>query len=259
MKCFLYFVDTSLSELYESLHKEPFGEVKIQLLNGNYAADKSLHEAGYDAYLTGICFALLIKHLGTLVKPKINQYDLVLMSPYQNKLHLTYSHDVKFLNLSEDEVVPDRSHVFYVSFPNIWQSNDLYELFSSYGNISIGWINDSSAFCALKESQNAPKARQAFKHLPKTLPYSVVSYQDHLTSFLIKDNSNEDLKFKGNNSNEECCDPLSSDERKPVKRKAEEEKVIVSVKNEDNSDADPKTTKKRNTTKLFEETQEWPE
>ena len=48
--------------------------------------------------------------------------------------------------------------MFYVEFPPKWETQDLYDLFSPYGSIFIGWINERSAFVALQNTENVKKA-----------------------------------------------------------------------------------------------------
>lgn len=75
-------------------------------------------------------------------------------------------------------VQPKRDHVLYVTFPKEWKTSDLYQLFSAFGtsqfsplilllngffiiypllfiysgNIQVSWIDDTSAFVSLSQT-----------------------------------------------------------------------------------------------------------
>lgn len=45
-----------------------------------------------------------------------------------------------------------------MEFPSTWQNQDIFDLFSTYGSVHIGWINDTSAFVAIQNLDNVKKA-----------------------------------------------------------------------------------------------------
>jgi hypothetical protein len=53
---------------------------------------------------------------------------------------------------------PKRDNVFYVEFPAKWQTQDIFDLFSPFGSVFVGWINESSAFVAIQNLENVKKA-----------------------------------------------------------------------------------------------------
>lgn len=56
-----------LDLLLEALHEEPFSVPVIDNVEGrsySLGSNEKLHEAGYDAFITGVCFIGLINHLG---------------------------------------------------------------------------------------------------------------------------------------------------------------------------------------------------
>ena len=122
-------------------------------MNGVYEEGRVMHEAGFDAYITGYCFINLASYLGSLKEPKINYYQADLLNNYCNKLYITYSFDLKHLNFGGDDVVVNRGHLYHLTFPSQWKSTDLYQLFSAFGGCFIGWINETSAFIALKDEK----------------------------------------------------------------------------------------------------------
>lgn len=55
---------TALGDMEKILSKEPFPEIVLE--NCEYSTkEEKLHEAGYDAYLTGYCFARMLHYLET--------------------------------------------------------------------------------------------------------------------------------------------------------------------------------------------------
>ena len=79
-----------------------------------------------------------------------------------NRLNLTYSFDLDHYFVGGEDVRPERSHVYHVSFPSHWNTQSLCQLFSPYGSIQVTWINETSAFVGLKD---AAKARSLNKSL----------------------------------------------------------------------------------------------
>uniref|UniRef100_A0AAZ3R161 Uncharacterized protein n=1 Tax=Oncorhynchus tshawytscha TaxID=74940 RepID=A0AAZ3R161_ONCTS len=81
---------TSLAELQKQLKESPFKSPKVVTAEGfpSYdTAQEQLHEAGYDAFITGLCFISMANYLGTAF------------------------YTVYYL------VQPKRDHVLYVTFP----------------------------------------------------------------------------------------------------------------------------------------------
>uniref|UniRef100_A0ABM0MZ12 Poly(A)-specific ribonuclease PARN n=1 Tax=Saccoglossus kowalevskii TaxID=10224 RepID=A0ABM0MZ12_SACKO len=65
-------INTALGELYQSLAGKPFKRPNIEIPSKfpNYKKETNLlHEAGYDAYITGICFITMANYLGTFQDP----------------------------------------------------------------------------------------------------------------------------------------------------------------------------------------------
>lgn len=142
------------------------------------------HEAGYDALVTGMCFMGLCHQLG---KSKDHTVELKasspVLKPYLNRIYMAFSPDIPSLNMAGNEVIPSRSHVLHVTFPSEWRASDLYQLFCSFGQITIYWINCTQAFVAMASS---PLATQALKKLggKASSPdhqYRLQSYTSYMT------------------------------------------------------------------------------
>lgn len=62
------------------------------------------------------------------------------------------------MNLEADDLDLDllRSHIFHVIFPKEWKTSDLHTLFNKQGGLhNVTFIDDTSAFCVLKEKDKA--------------------------------------------------------------------------------------------------------
>ena len=186
----IYVISIALGDLFERLKKKPFKLPQIELKNGKHIEGRTLHEAGYDSYLTGVCFTALVQYLVSNSNQKTRGFDPILLKDYQNKLHLTFSHDIRFLNFESDDVIPNRDHVFHMTFPKEWKTTELSQMFSAFGGVSIHWLNDTSAFCALKDPSNIDKIKKSLvKHSSTT--YKLISYNDFVAKTQNQNNAEE--------------------------------------------------------------------
>ncbi|NXR27468.1 PARN ribonuclease, partial [Cinclus mexicanus] len=130
--------NTSLAELEKRLKEVPFSPPKVESAEGfpSYdTASEQLHEAGYDAYITGLCFISMANFLGSFLSPPKNHVSArsKLIEPFFNKLFLMRVMDIPYLNLEGPDLQPKRDHVLHVTFPKEWKTSDLYQLFSAFG------------------------------------------------------------------------------------------------------------------------------
>ncbi|KAG8145867.1 hypothetical protein E2320_012326, partial [Naja naja] len=129
--------NTSLAELEKRLKETPFNPPRVESAEGfpSYnTASEQLHEAGYDAYITGLCFISMANFLGSFLSPPTNHVSArsKLIEPFFNKLFLMRVMDIPYLNLQGPDLQPKRDHVLYVTFPKEWKTSDLYQLFSAF-------------------------------------------------------------------------------------------------------------------------------
>ncbi|ROJ26346.1 Poly(A)-specific ribonuclease PARN [Anabarilius grahami] len=132
--------NTSLAELHKQLREKPFKSPTTECPEGLRSYDTSteqLHEAGYDAFITGLCFISMANHL----------------------------------------VQPKRDHVLYVTFPKEWKTSDLYQLFSAFGNIQVSWIDDTSAFVSLSQTEQVQIAMNTSRYAES---YRIQTYAEYL-------------------------------------------------------------------------------
>jgi len=187
----LFSLNTSLEECFKTVNQSSFEQPKIEFGKkfDRYKSEEFLHEAGYDAYITGYSFLRMScklieeknkgsikKGLDTLFVPSLHTE----LQPYLNKLCMVGSDNnfnitdsdglyIKYcLNLTE--TAPNRVNVFHVSFPKETVTNDLLKHFSQYGKVRVKWIDDTSAYVIFSE----PPTSQ----VTTIGPYNVSTYQE---------------------------------------------------------------------------------
>ena len=144
--------NSALGDMDKILAKEPFPSIKLK--NSDYSTDdEKLHEAGYDAFLTGVCYLRMIRYLQSFNSNKQSMEEF-----YLNKIFLMKNYDLNFIDLKKAQDEPKRDNVFYVEFPPNWQTQDIFDLFSPFGSVFVGWINEYSAFVAIQNADNVKKA-----------------------------------------------------------------------------------------------------
>lgn len=78
-----------MGDVLKRVQEEPFGLPKIvKKDNSSYTLeDSKQHEAGYDAFITGVCFIGLCQYLGKLQVPVKKRVlpDSPLVMPFLNK------------------------------------------------------------------------------------------------------------------------------------------------------------------------------
>ncbi|CAK1546976.1 unnamed protein product [Leptosia nina] len=162
-----------LQHLLATLSESPFSLPEIDSAEGRgykYADDKQ-HEAGYDAYVTGLCFLAMHTHLARMRGEEKRRVtgDSVLLRPFLNKVFLakTAHQDSPYMNLAGADPTPSRDHVFHMMFPKEWQRNDINQLFSAYGQITIQFLDDTSALVGLSRRDLAKTVLRAFSNNKK--------------------------------------------------------------------------------------------
>ncbi|KAG7262927.1 hypothetical protein CRUP_018930 [Coryphaenoides rupestris] len=170
---------TSLAELEKRLKVAPFKSPKVETAEGfpRYdTAQEQLHEAGYDAYITGLCFISMANYLGSFLTPPKAHIapQSKLVEPFVNKLFLMRIMDIPYLNMTGPDLQPKRDHVLYVTFPKEWKTSDLYQLFS---NIQVSWIDDTSAFVSLSQTDQVQIAMNTSRYAES---YRIQTYAEYM-------------------------------------------------------------------------------
>ncbi|XP_043472401.1 poly(A)-specific ribonuclease PARN-like isoform X3 [Leptopilina heterotoma] len=171
---------TNLQYLLDTCSKEPFSipEV-IPVKDRSYSTSiEKSHEAGYDAYMTGLCFIAMKNYLGTLESPAVDTVlcDSPLLNPFLNKLVIVRLKDVPHINLVGNDPTPSRDHVFYITFPREWKGNDISKLFTSYGGVFVSWLSDTSAFVSLYKRD---QVKNVLKNVKNTKFFHIKKFAEH--------------------------------------------------------------------------------
>jgi poly(A)-specific ribonuclease len=144
---------TILGDLVNHLFVAPFTKPAVELDQefSRYKGSEKLHEAAYDAYITGLSFISMANYLGSFQDPPKSRIspESTLVSPFVNKIFLFRMEDIPYLNLAGEDLTPSRDHVFFLTFPNTWKYGDILDLFSPFGFVYVSWVNDVSAFVSL--------------------------------------------------------------------------------------------------------------
>lgn len=174
--------NTSLAELEKQLKESPFKSPQVETAEGFLSYDtaqEQLHEAGYDAYITGLCFISMANHLGSFLTPPKTYISArsKLIEPFFNKLFLMRIIDIPYLNITGPDLQPKRDHVLYVTFPKEWKTSDLYQLFSAFGNIQVSWVDNTSAFVSLSQTDQVQIAMNTSRYAES---YRIQTYADYI-------------------------------------------------------------------------------
>ncbi|XP_038068770.1 poly(A)-specific ribonuclease PARN-like [Patiria miniata] len=172
---------TGLTELEKTLKCDPFTKPTFVTAPGypTYcSSNDQSHEAGYDAFITGSCFATMANYLGTFLDPPRGRVSPTcnLIEPFHNKMCLFRVQDLPYLNLSGPDLIPPRDHVFHLTFPAEWRSHDIQHLFSTFGQVFVNWIDQSSAFVCLTNREEASEVMKTIERAPE---YTLKTYKEY--------------------------------------------------------------------------------
>lgn len=104
------------------------------------------HDAGYDAFMTGVCFATMVKRLDGATWAKNSVVKSKHLAGFSNRINNMCSHDIPFLNLGGSDKQPDRSRIFFVECLESWGPSDVFGLFHMLKNVKLVWINSTSLY-----------------------------------------------------------------------------------------------------------------
>ena len=171
-----------LGDLVKNVTTKPFKKPEV-LFDKDCScynnSEEKPHEAGYDAYITGLSFIAMVNYLGTFqASPKVKiSPDSSLVVPFLNKIFVMKMEDIIYLNLEGPDLNPSREHVFYLTFPCDWKQADILDLFNQFGFVYISWIDNTSAFISLARREHASKVLDALDQGEEC--YTIVSYAEH--------------------------------------------------------------------------------
>uniref|UniRef100_A0A671TQT2 Poly(A)-specific ribonuclease (deadenylation nuclease) n=1 Tax=Sparus aurata TaxID=8175 RepID=A0A671TQT2_SPAAU len=164
--------NTSLAELEKQLKEGPFKSPQVETAEGfpSYdTAQEQLHEAGYDAYITGLCFVSMANYLGSFLTPPKAYISArsKLIEPFFNKLFLMRIIDIPYLNITG----PD----------------------CEYDN-AVSWIDDTSAFVSLSQTDQVQIAMNTSRYAES---YRIQTYAEYIQAKQEKEKSGQTPKTWG--------------------------------------------------------------
>ncbi|KAG0723645.1 Poly(A)-specific ribonuclease PARN [Chionoecetes opilio] len=123
------------------------------------------HDAGYDAFMTGVCFIAMVKKLDgsnwknkSVVKSKH-------LHQYSNRLNNMNSHDIPFLNLVGPDVQTDRSRIYCVDCPGEWNVGNVHQLFHMMKPIKIVWVSSTFIYVIPPEDTDIKACKRYLKDI----------------------------------------------------------------------------------------------
>ncbi|XP_059474312.1 poly(A)-specific ribonuclease PARN-like isoform X2 [Neocloeon triangulifer] len=207
---------STLEPMVKCLQEPPFQLIDAPPVTGSqgYSLDGGLaHEAGFDAYLTGLCFATMVKYLDKdnenfrikTVSPKV-------LEAHINKLPYVFYGDLPgFFDLNKDEPIVNRDHVFHMQVPTHWNTGDISKLYSPFGGVKISWINNKECLVELFKKGEAKKVK------------SVIGKSSTSKNFTLQTLASYKQETKSENKRRRGDSERGSDRQASKKQKGEEE------------------------------------
>ncbi|UJR09960.1 hypothetical protein I4U23_014184 [Adineta vaga] len=129
--------NTALNAVYKTIRETSFPACRFETPeNFKYGSGEHEHTAGYDAMCTAICMAKMMAFIVEKTEFKENPIEHVLISKFSGKLFYMRSFDLKYSDLLNDDDLPDRSCVFYVTHPESCSTGNIKEFFSQWNLLS---------------------------------------------------------------------------------------------------------------------------
>ncbi|XP_048465642.1 poly(A)-specific ribonuclease PARN [Rhincodon typus] len=125
-------MNTPLAELEKRLKDAPFRAPKVESAEGfpSYnTASEQLHEAGYDAYITGLCFISMANHLGSFLSPPevFVPAKSKLVEPFINKL-VSSVNLIGISNFFGSDLFEDLIYLYFTSAVNTSRYAESYRI-----------------------------------------------------------------------------------------------------------------------------------
>lgn len=151
------FPSTVLNQLHQRLTEAPFEKIDVEFENPFHTYSFEFpkeHEAGYDSYLTGYCLLVIMKYLKIQLSDTFEPNKCNQLNPFLNRIALVRVQN-PFIYITGKEPTFSRAHVFFLKFPQTWQTSDVQDHFKNYGPVNISWVNNCTAFVSLYNRENA--------------------------------------------------------------------------------------------------------
>ncbi len=159
-----------------------------------------------------------------------NKQGIIFLLTISNKLKFKNIWLFDFYNFSEE---PKRENVFYIEFPPTWEAQNIYDLFSSFGSVFIGWIDDTSAYVALQNPENTKKAAGQLVGVSGR-EYRVYFYSTYQNQMSKSKNDSRKLSNLNKSMNESLNGSFNKNNATPIEKRKVNEENEANKNNENN-------------------------
>jgi poly(A)-specific ribonuclease len=214
--------NTVLSDMARIFQLDPFLEPKIVFgreFDYYNSKEESCHEAGYDAYITGLS---LLRMYTEIVKPEKGvAIDLASEICHPNKIFMMRSL-MTYMNLNGDDGMislylnriidkPDTSNVFLMNkFPVNWRAGDIQQSLKELGHINLKWLDDQSCLVIVRDSKKVSIAHElANRTYKKSSTFMLKAFIDTSSSLIEPQNFEQTKKRQRVEASEEIAVPAT--------------------------------------------------
>eukprot|EP00842_Homolaphlyctis_polyrhiza_P004026 jgi/Hompol1/4624/HPOL_003761-RA len=154
-----FFINSTLCDVFAVAKTTPFEHPRIEFAEkyDRFATEINiqLHDASYDAYITGVSFLRMLGYITSVAadSPLDWSHDYIGFS--ENKLHIMRS-DIAFLSIAG----PDGN---LYDFPASWKTSEILQRFKELGQMTVKWIGDTSCLLILRDRKMIPLAQSMAK------------------------------------------------------------------------------------------------
>jgi hypothetical protein len=177
--------NTALQDLHEFFQQDDYSSAPHIVLGREFEnlTENSYHQAGFDAYATGVCFLRSIAVETGHKKTRINLKDAT--DNYRNRIYIMNS-CLPYIPLDGQTVSADYSNIFKLHrFPSSWKTGDIQQNLKDLGPFTVKWIDDQSCLLILRDTTYIPVARDRTKRaVKKSHKYVLEMYEDPTNSGL---------------------------------------------------------------------------
>ncbi|TPX61023.1 hypothetical protein PhCBS80983_g01366 [Powellomyces hirtus] len=189
-----------LGDVFTRISCPPFRYPAIGIdsgFSGYDSGEQNYHEAGYDAYITGVVFA----KMAALATNTVEGQRIALQSPALmecvNKLHLMRS-DVPHFDLVAEEDLPTRDNVFHVfGFEKGTSYGDVQKEFIGLGQVGLAGFESTRCFIIVRDESKIPDVISTYGEIvvdvedhaerhQKTFSYQLETYADYMAKKLTR-------------------------------------------------------------------------
>ena len=263
-----HFPISHLQEVYKKSSEAPFVKPNVVFPEGfdDYADnDSKAHEAGFDAYMTGVAFIAMASFVERERdgSAPCGEIDFDIIKPFLNKIFLfPRMEDIPYLNLDDNDIIPCRDHVFHVEHPENWQFSDIQKLFKEFGYVYVTKVNATSALVSVA---NRGRATRVMQKLGKgNEPYRIQTYKQYrgddghgLESGKEYTDSNSSFLTQSFSHTPSCDTPIKTPETVSSKRLKDDGSSSEIEDGELRDSSEPAKKKVKGQHTYFEEPNDW--